>query len=321
MRGGVALAAPDVVEWLLPLEGAGLGRKTGPRRVGGKAAALGRLVREGFPVPRGWVIDARHFTREVEASLPRGHDLATLIKLAHTEAGVDRAARARDRILAIDLPAGLTRALDALWSAMEAVAPWGFAARSSATCEDTDETSLAGLASTVLGVRGPEALAGAVRAVWASAFLPRALAYLAHAGVRDLGMAVVLQLMVQADAAGVLFTAPPPGLDGEHWRPDERLVNATLGLGAPVVEGAAPVDTIRLPHAHGAPLAVLADKRHALVVGPSGLEEHPGAGRPCARRGPLARGARRPRRAGRPAGGERPQALRQSGAPRRGVRG
>ena len=274
-RGASPLAAPEVAEWLLPLEGAGLGRKTGARRVGGKAAALGRLVREGFPVPRGWVIDARHFTREVEASLPRGHDLATLIKLAHTEAGVDRAARARDRILAIDLPAALLRSLDALWSVMEPVAPWGFAARSSATCEDTDETSLAGLASTVLGVRGPQALADAVRAVWASAFLPRALAYLAHAAVRDLGMAVVLQLMVESEAAGVLFTAPPPGLDGEHWRPDERLVNVTLGLGAPVVEGAAPVDTIRLPRARGTPLAVLADKRLALVVGPSGLETVP----------------------------------------------
>jgi len=79
-------------------------------------------------------------------------------------------------------------------------------------------------------VRGAAALADAVRRVWASAFLPRALAYLAHAGVRDLAMAVVLQVMVRAEAAGVLFTAPPPGLEGEHWRPGERLINATLGL-------------------------------------------------------------------------------------------
>jgi phosphohistidine swiveling domain-containing protein len=270
---GSPLAALEVAEWLLPLEAAGAGRKTGPKRVGGKAAALGRLAREGFPVPRGWVVDARHFTRDVEGSLPRGHDLATLIKLAHTKAGIDRAARARDRILAIDLPAGLVRALDVLWLNMEAVAPWGFAARSSATCEDTEETSLAGLASTVLGVRGPAGLADAIRAVWSSAYLPRALAYLAHAGVRDLAMAVVLQLMVPAEAAGVLFTAPPPGLDGEFWRPDERLLNATLGLGAPVVEGAAPADTVRLSHGGGPAQSVVADKRRALVVGPSGLEE------------------------------------------------
>lgn len=276
-RGGSGLAgldAPEVLEWLLPLETAGQGRKTGPRRVGGKAAALGRLIREGYPVPRGWVIDARRFSTDVESGLPRGHDLATLIKLAHTKAGVDRAARARDRVLSMDAPTGLLRALDALWRAMEPAAPWGFAARSSATCEDSEETSMAGLASTVLGVRGPAELADAVRTVWASAYLPRALAYLAHAGVRELAMAVVLQRMVRAEAAGVLFTGPPHGLEGEHWHADERLVNATLGLGAPVVEGAAPVDTVRLARdGRAAAYAVIAEKRRSLVVGPSGLTE------------------------------------------------
>jgi pyruvate,water dikinase len=269
-----ALQAPELLEWLMPLESAGQGRKTGPRRVGGKAAALGRLLRDGFPVPRGWVIDARRFTADVEGALPRGHDLATLIKLAHTKAGVDRAARARDRILSTPPPEGLVRALDALWQATEPMAPWGFAARSSATCEDSEETSMAGLASTVLGARGPAEMADAVREVWASAFLPRALGYLAHAGVRELAMAVVLQIMVRSDAAGVLFTGPPPGLDGEHWHADERLVNATLGLGAPVVEGAAPADTVRLARQGGAVThAVIAEKRHALVVGPTGLTE------------------------------------------------
>lgn len=68
-----------------------------------------------------------------------------------------------------------------------------------------------------------------------------ALAYLSHAGVRDLARAVVLQRMVQADAAGVLFTAPPPGLASETWHPEERLVNATLGL----VEAAAPEASAR----------------------------------------------------------------------------
>jgi phosphohistidine swiveling domain-containing protein len=274
VAGQDAASGGGAGEWLLPLESAGQGRKTGTKRVGGKAAALGRLGREGFPVPRGWVIDARRFERDVEDTLPRGHDVATLIKLAHTKAGVDRAARARDHILAMELPAGLDHALAALWEAVEDDAPWGLAVRSSATSEDSEETSLAGLASTVLGVRGAAALADAVRRVWASAFLPRALAYLAHAGVRDLAMAVVLQVMVRAEAAGVLFTAPPPGLEGEHWRPGERLINATLGLGAPVVDGAAPADTVRLSRGGvAAPAVIVADKRRALVVGAAGLEE------------------------------------------------
>jgi pyruvate,water dikinase len=268
------LEAPAVLEWLRPLEQAGVGRRLRTKRVGGKAAALGQLLREGFPIPRGWVIEARHFEQMVEKNLPRGHDVASLIKLARTKAGIDRAARARDRILSEPLPDGLVAALEQLFRAVEKDAPWGFAARSSATCEDREDTSLAGLASTVLGVRDPEELGRAIRKVWVSAFLPTALVYLAHAGVRDLAMAVVIQVMVRADAAGVLFTAPPPGLEGEHWKAEERLINATFGLGAPVVDGAAAADTVRLSRKGGAVVAfVVAEKRRALVVGVRGIEE------------------------------------------------
>jgi pyruvate,water dikinase len=269
-----ALEVPPFLEWLRPLEQAGQGRKASAKRVGGKAAMLGRLLRDGFPVPRGWVIEARHFDHVIELGLPRGHDLASLIKLAGTRAGTDHAARARDRVLSLPLPAGLMTAVEQLWRAVEADAPWGLAARSSATAEDREETSLAGLASSVLGARGPEAIGDAIRRVWASAFLPRALTYLNQAGVRELGMAVVLQIMVPTEAAGVLFTAPPPGLEGEQWRPDERLINVTLGLGAPVVDGAAAADTVRLARRSGSIVSSsVAEKRRALVVGAQGVEE------------------------------------------------
>ncbi|WP_438016371.1 PEP/pyruvate-binding domain-containing protein [Sorangium sp. So ce315] len=275
-RADSATDPPSVREWLKPLETAGQRRSTSAKRVGGKAASLGRLLRDGFPVPRGWVLDARCFTELVERQLPPGHDLATLIRLSGTKAGVDRAARARDRILSEPLPDALSTALAALWEAVEPEAPWGLAVRSSATCEDSDETSMAGLATSVLGARGEAELHAAIRQVWASAFLPRALAYLAHAGVRDLAMGVVLQIMVRAEAAGVLFTAPPPGLEGERWRAGERLVNVTLGLGAPVVDGAVAADTIRIARDGGRMVAsAVAQKRRALVVGAAGLEEIP----------------------------------------------
>ncbi|WP_437315924.1 PEP/pyruvate-binding domain-containing protein [Sorangium sp. So ce385] len=273
-RAESATDPPSVREWLKPLESAGQRRGTSAKRVGGKAASLGRLLRDGFPVPRGWVLDARCFTELVDRQLPRGHDLATLIRLSGTKVGVDRAARARDRILSEPLPETLSTALRALWQAVAPEAPWGLAVRSSATCEDSDETSMAGLATSVLGVRGDAELDAAIRQVWASAFLPRALAYLAHAGVRDVAMGVVLQVMVRAEAAGVLFTAPPPGLEGEHWRAGERLVNATLGLGAPVVDGAVAADTLRIARGGGKVVAsAVAQKRRALVVGAAGLEE------------------------------------------------
>lgn len=270
-KTAITLDDPIASSILLPLRDAGAGRKTSVKLVGGKAASLGKLVREGFAVPEGWVIDARRFTRMAEETLPKGHDLATLIKQAGTRPGVDRAARARDRVLSAPLPDAIRDALAKLVEAAGPSAPWGFAVRSSATCEDMTDTSLAGLASTVLGVRSLDALADAIREVWASAFLPRALAYLAHAGVRDLAMAVVIQVMVRAEAAGVLFSAPPAGLGGDRVKPDERLINATFGLGAPVVEGAIATDTYRLAKSNGALVdAAIARKTSALVVGPAG---------------------------------------------------
>ncbi|MEZ4300269.1 MAG: PEP/pyruvate-binding domain-containing protein, partial [Polyangiaceae bacterium] len=276
MREPDSTQAAAMEGWLTELALAGTSRRTSGKRVGGKALGLGRLVREGFPVPVGWVLDARAFVRLVEEELPKQHDLASVVKIAGTKLGVDRAARARERLLSVRLPDGMIAAVGALWGLAEADAPWGLAVRSSATCEDVDETSLAGLATSVLGARGPEAILQAIREVYASAYLPRALSYLARADVREAAMAVVLQVMVPAEAAGVLFTAPPPGLEGPTWAHHERLVHATWGLGAPVVEGAMATDAVRFSRAEGEVIATaVADKRRALVIGKGGVDEVP----------------------------------------------
>lgn len=261
----------SVTSVLRPLEAVGLTRSSGAKRVGGKAASLGRLTRDGLPVPPGWVLEAQYFVDLVDARLPRGHDATSLIKVAGSRAGIDRAARARDRILAEPLPDELRGVLDALWSTIEPDAPWGLSVRSSATCEDASGGSLAGLATTILGVRGGEALEKAIRQVWASLFLPRTLAYLSRAGVREVAMPVLLQIMVPAEAAGVMFTGPPPGMASDRWPSDERLANVTLGLGAPVVDGAAATDTVRFNVRGEIVEQITTTKREALVVGPDGV--------------------------------------------------
>lgn len=259
---------------LWPLSSVGQRRSRRESRAGGKAASLGRLAHEGLPVPRGWVLDARWFSRTVDERLPKGHDIASLIKLAGTDTGVDRAGRARDRLLAEPLVDDLRSDLTQLWAIAEPLAPWGLAVRSSGTSEDSEDVSFAGLATSILGVRGADALEDAVRKVWASAVYPRAIEYLARAGVSDFAMAVLIQVLVPADAAGVVFTAPPPGLDGPSWRPGERLINSTWGLGAPVVEGARSNDSFRLSRKTGALIASsVAQKDTALVVTSKGLEE------------------------------------------------
>jgi len=239
-------------------------------RFGGKAVALADLAREGFPVPAGWVLDAAAFARLVDDRLPKQHDIVSLIKSADSVLGMDRAARARDRILGDSLPPEVTRSLDALARALEPSSPWGMSVRSSATCEDARGSSLAGLATTVLGVSAL-GLADAIRQVWASLYLPRTLLYLARWGIREVAMPILIMPVVRAHAAGVIFTGPPPGLEGERWHADERVVHATFGLGAQVVDGAAAVDTFRLSAKGALVESVITRKATELVVDGSGV--------------------------------------------------
>jgi phosphohistidine swiveling domain-containing protein len=258
---------------LRPLEAYGRKRPADTARViGGKGARLAWLARNGLPVPRSWVLEAKHFDELALERVPSDYAPRALLKLRSGDTLHERAAHARAMVLNQPLSPALASELAALWELVQATAPWGLAVRSSATCEDDDMTSMAGLAATELGVRGADGLADAVRKVWASALLPRALIYLAARGVRDIGMAVVFQVVVPAEAAGVAFSAPPRGALGGLFQANEMLVNAAFGLGAPVVDGAATPDVIKIDRTTGAVVEyMLAEKRQALVVGASGL--------------------------------------------------
>src|ERR1019366_4434727 len=228
--------------WFVPLDV--LARRRGgddPRLVGGKAARLAWLVRHEFAVPEATVLPAAAFAHAIR-ELPAGCEPRGLLRAATGRAGYLRAAEARQQILAAALPRGLDDELHAVWLDLGASSPWGLAVRSSATCEDGALVSMAGLAESVLGVRGPEALAEAVRRVWASIASGRALAYLAAHGIRDVGMALVVQRMVEARSAGVMFTRAP-GVQGDS---SDRIVNVGLGLGAPVVNGVTTPDVFRI---------------------------------------------------------------------------
>ena len=257
-----------MTQWLLPIDGVAKKRgESDPRAVGGKAARLAWLVRNGFAVPEAWVIPAEAFAAALR-ELPPGCDPKSLLRAAGGSAGLLRAAEAREEILKGPLPKGVFEALESLWDRVAPTAPWGLAVRSSATCEDGELVSMAGLADSKLGVRGPEALAQAVRAVWASLASGRALAYLAAHGVKDVGMAVVVQRMVEARAAGVMFTRAP-GARGRH----QRVINAGFGLGAPVVDGVTTPDVLRMDDRGRVVEALIAHKERATVVTTTGLAE------------------------------------------------
>ncbi|MFC3999317.1 PEP/pyruvate-binding domain-containing protein [Nocardiopsis sediminis] len=113
------------------------------------------------------------------------------------------------------------------------------AVRSSATAEDLPDASFAGQQDTVLGVEGMAELVAAVRQCWESLDSERAVAYRSAQGIdrAEAYMAVVVQRMVEAETAGVLFTADP--LSGSR---SVMVADAVRGLGTAVVDGSAVPD-------------------------------------------------------------------------------
>jgi pyruvate,water dikinase len=168
--------------------------------VGGKAANLGLLVRAGLAVPRGFVLGT-HAYRIGRKSQGWAQVEADVVA-AWEQLGAERAC----------------------------------AVRSSATAEDLPHASFAGQQDTFLNVRGREALLEAVRGCWASLMSERAVVYRQRNAIGDdtVAMAVIVQEMVDARCAGVMFTADP--LSGDRSR---LVIEAVRGLGDALVSGRA----------------------------------------------------------------------------------
>src|SRR5207248_4755218 len=109
------------------------------------------------------------------------------------------------------------------------------AVRTSATAEALPYTSFAGQKDTYLNIIGEEALIDAVRRCWASLWTDRAVSYRASLGLDQhrVQLAVVVQRMVEAEVAGVLFTANPVSSKRR-----QAVIDANPGLGEAVVSGA-----------------------------------------------------------------------------------
>src|SRR5215207_9624535 len=173
--------------------------------VGGKAANLGVLTTAGFPVPPGLCVTTEAYRRVTE----RAGLEEVLAALATTASGDvpalnALAAKARELVLTAPVP-------DDIASAVRDSADGPVAVRSSATAEDLPHASFAGQQDTFLNVLGANNVIEAVRRCWASLWTDRAVSYRASNGIDHLGvrLAVVVQRMVEAEVAGVLFTANP----------------------------------------------------------------------------------------------------------------
>ncbi|AEI64400.1 PEP/pyruvate-binding domain-containing protein [Corallococcus macrosporus] len=204
---------------------------------GGKGANLGEMTRAGLPVPPGFVITAAAFQEAMAPVRARLRELwmqvdpddpASLASITRQLREAVRGAPVPERLRAVILDAYRQLGADR-----------DVAVRSSATSEDTAETSFAGMHESFTHVLGDDALLDALRACWASAYGERVVAYRKAEGLtEEPAIAVVVQAMVASARAGVMFTADPASGD-----PDRIIIEAAWGLGEVVVGGQVEPDT------------------------------------------------------------------------------
>jgi len=205
--------------------------------VGGKALNLGIMSSARLPVPTGFCVTTDAYRLVIADRLD---DLMGKLADATDPGSVAAAAEeARRRVLALELPAQLGTAITERYHTLGDKSLEGrgepVAVRSSATAEDLAYASFAGQQDTYLNVLGAAALLDAVRRCWASLWTDRAVSY-RNANAIDhhsVTLAVVVQRMIDATAAGVMFTANP--ITGTRH---ETVIDASRGLGEAVVSGA-----------------------------------------------------------------------------------
>ena len=205
--------------------------------VGGKGGSLGELTRAGIAVPPGFVVRTGGFERflatlEMEEPIRPAVESLGDGELEDITALSERVrARFENAALPPDLQLEISGAQAELCG--ERVS-WPLAVRSSATIEDAEDASFAGLQDTFLWVLGAQATLKSVRSCWASLYSVPSIAYRRKHRMREDGvaMAVVVQQMVDARTAGVLFTRSP--VTGDR---SVITIEAAWGLGSAVVSG------------------------------------------------------------------------------------
>ena len=216
---------------------------------GGKALNLGRMLRAGLPVPPGFCVTTAAYDEVV------GGRLNVIIEaLTHADPGERSrlAEDARQIVVSASVPDKLATAIRTHYASLGDDVP--VAVRSSATAEDLPGASFAGQQDTYLNMVGTDAVLEATRRCWASLWTERAVSYRATQGIDhvDVSLAVVIQRLVEAEVAGVMFTANP--VTGSR---SQLVIDASPGLGESVVSGAVNPDRYVLDTTTGA----LVDRR------------------------------------------------------------
>jgi len=214
--------------------------------VGGKSANLGELTKAGIPVPPGFAVTSYAYKEFIERTGLKEKISETLKEVAKSKdpkAFEDVSRRIRKIIEEEEIPDDIARVIvEGYRKLCERVgrANVPVAVRSSATAEDLPGASFAGQQDTFLNVEGEDEVLLKVKKCWSSLFTPRAIFYRQEKGIDHdkVLMSVVVQKMVNAKAAGVMFTIHP--VTGEE---DKIVIEGSWGLGEAVVSGSVTPDT------------------------------------------------------------------------------
>ena len=209
--------------------------------VGGKGAGLGALMRHGFDVPDGFVLTDAAFDVAMHHA---GIDSSVVARMLVTHPASypnirSASARLRERVVAAGMP---TEISEEIRRALEPFGSTSLVARSSALDEDSSGHSFAGMNESFTNLSTIEEVEDAIVKCWASAFGQRSLAYRAIQGIdTPPRMAVVVQVMIDSQRAGVMFTNDPASGTSQ-----DIVIEGALGQGEVVVGGDVEPDTFTI---------------------------------------------------------------------------
>ncbi len=218
--------------------------------VGGKGANLGELTRAGIAPPPGFVVATSAFEKFLETTGGFIRDALAELKADDLPAIEEAGRIIRARIETTALPAEVERDIRAAHAALcggDASAP--LAVRSSATSEDGEDASFAGLQDTYLWLRGADSVLAHVRRCWASLYSVESLNYRLRLKMSEdgLAMGVVVQRMVDSRCSGVMFTRSPTTGDRSVI-----VIEGAYGLGSAIVGGEVTPDKFVINKVSGA---------------------------------------------------------------------
>src|SRR3989344_1333636 len=211
-------------------------RKTDIPVVGGKGANLGEMTYAKIPVPNGFVVTAEAYFDFLKATSLKSKILTELSGLdVNDSTALQKASKnIKTAVVSAEMPDKLKEDINRYYHDLCGEYDKLVAVRSSATAEDLPDASFAGQQETYLNIKGYKEVIENVRKCWASLFESRAIFYRTEKGFSHfkVGIAVPIQLMVQSEISGGLFTVNPITNNRE-----EVSIEAAFGLGQPVVSG------------------------------------------------------------------------------------